>query len=70
MLCPVEEHLATAGAVTTVQEHLGLAAQKAEEENSLLTVEEQLAHIFCHKMQCCARKVTERMLSQQLSVWE
>ena len=70
MMCPVKEHLATAGAVTTVQEHLGLAAQEAEGEYSLLTVEEQLAHIFCHKMQCCARKVTERMLSQQLSIWE
>ncbi len=41
--------MATAGAVTTVQEHLGLAAQKAEEENSLLTVEEQLEHIFLYQ---------------------
>jgi hypothetical protein len=45
-LCPVEEHLATAGAVTTVWQHLGLAGQEAEGEYSLFTVEEQLAHIF------------------------
>jgi hypothetical protein len=46
MLCPVEEHLATAGAVTTVEEHFGWAAPEAEGENSLSTVEEQLEHVY------------------------
>jgi hypothetical protein len=44
-LCTVEEHLAQAGAVTTVEECFGQAGavHEAQEENSLSTVEEQVA---------------------------
>ncbi len=43
----MEEHLVQAGAVTTVEECLGQvgAVHKAEGENSLSTVEEQVAQV-------------------------